>query len=99
MKTLTALERYKLYQYVDQNRNLFEKLTVPSFAEKASQDLGFEVVASHLYTARDAFGITGKARGSVYKDRLRLLTKHVISLYEKLGISIPEELVALRDGQ
>jgi hypothetical protein len=95
---LTGVQRYKLFSYIENNKDSAAKLTSETLAQQATLDLGFEVTTHHAGNARLQLGIR-KQTGKSQHDRLRVVCKHLQALYAALQIPMPEDLVKIRAGQ
>ena len=95
----TAVERYKLFSYIENNKEIAEKLTSEGLAQQASNFLGFDVTKHQAADARLQLGIRKQAEKSHSHDRLRIVVKHLQGLYTALGLPMPEDLVKIRAGQ
>jgi len=94
------MERYRLYSYIDNNKELAQQITAVNFAKKATEDLGFEVGPASVQRARESLGIRSRARATTTsKDRTRLLCKYVIDLFEALQMPVPEDLLLIKSGK
>jgi hypothetical protein len=96
---LTGVQRYKLFAYIENNKETAQKATSAALAQQATLDLGFEVTPSHTTDARLQLGIRKRTGAKSPHDRLRIVCKHLQALYAALQLPIPEELVKIRAGQ
>jgi len=95
---LDKAKSYKLTSWIDTNKEQLDKLTQPKIAEMAEKTLGFPVTAANIYGASNALGIKlgmREARSGYDKNSSRVIAKHLVHLYEKLGEVVPESLRAI----
>ena len=96
---LTGVQRYKLFAYIENNKETAQKATSAALAQQATLDLGFEVTQSHTNDARLQLGIRKRTGAKSQHDRLRIVCKHLQALYVALQLPMPDDLVKIRSGQ
>lgn len=95
---LSNIHAYSLTKWIEENKASFDKLTQMKIAEIASTQLGFPVTTSNVYGASNVLGIKlgqREVRQNIFaktKDSHRVIAKHLVHLYTKLGEPVPQAL-------
>jgi hypothetical protein len=98
--SLTAIEKFKLFNWLENNKELATIATAAVVAKSAQDALNFEISIANVLYARRVLGLgrqTQKSGGK--KDRIRDLAKYVRELYFHLGLLVPTGLEDIRSGQ
>lgn len=105
---LSAYDKYKLFRWVEDNKDRLTGMEIPKVAKLVHQELGLTVTVNNIRSAYTAVGVP--LRKEKEKDRVEALEERIIALEfvvaqaltYLLGIagdtedSLPEECVALR---
>jgi len=95
---LTHANTYKLTKWLDENKEALTNTTQAKIAVKATSELLFTVTTANIWGACNVLGIKLGQREmraksyALHNDVPRLIAKHLVYLYAKLGEPVPQSL-------
>jgi len=83
---LDAVQKYKVYQWVEKNKEMCEKKSAEELAQTASKDIGFSISSTSILTFRNAvYPDLKRVRSSVKTDHSAQLSARVDALESRMN--------------